>query len=93
MKLLYADDNPIARSYVARGLSDRGFKIDVASDGISGLASAQTGTYDLLILDVAMPGIDGFELVRRLRSDGIETPVLFLSARGEARDRIRGLDL
>ena len=93
MKLLYVDDNPIARSYIERGLSDRGFTVDEASDGTAGLARAQTGAYDLLILDVAMPGIDGFELVRRLRSEGIQTPVLFLSSRAEARDRIRGLDL
>lgn len=93
MKILYVEDNPTACEYVEKGLSERGHSVDVALDGPQGLERAQVGAYDLLILDVMLPGLDGFELLRRLRDSGTDTPALFLSARVEAGDRIRGLNL
>jgi len=93
LKVLYVEDHPAALDYIRKGLSEQGFSVDTAADGVEGLALAQTGPYDLLILDVMLPGLDGFGLLRELRRQGIETPALFLSARGEASDRIRGLNL
>ena len=93
MRLLYVEDDPTARDFVTRGLLHRGFAVDPVDDGPAGLQHALAGSYDLLILDVMMPGLDGFSLVRRLRAAKIATPVLFLSARADATDRIRGLDL
>jgi two-component system OmpR family response regulator len=93
MRILYVEDDPRAREYIQKGLAENGFQAEVASDGEAGLARALSETYDLLILDVMLPGRDGLALLKELRERGIETPVLFLSARGEASDRIRGLNL
>jgi two-component system copper resistance phosphate regulon response regulator CusR len=92
-RILYVDDNPTAREYVHKGLSERGFSVDVACDGQQGLDLARAGPYDFLIVDVMLPRLDGFELLRRLREAGVETPILFLSVRGEPGDRIEGLNL
>ena len=93
MKILYVEDDPTAREYIQRGLKERGFVVDVAADGRSGLERAHGGAYDLILLDVMLPERDGFEILRSLRAAGIETPVLFLSARGEVSDRVQGLNL
>jgi DNA-binding response OmpR family regulator len=93
MKILYVEDDPTARSYIQRGLAESGFEVDVADDGTRGYELASTGAYDLLLLDVMLPGRDGFEILRTLRDDGIDTPALFLSARSEVADRIHGLNL
>jgi len=93
MKILYVEDDPTARSYIRRGLAESGFDVDVAGDGARGLELASSGAYDLLLLDVMLPERDGFELLRSLREDGISTPALFLTARSEVADRIRGLNL
>jgi len=93
VKILYVEDDPTARSYIRRGLTESGFAVDVAEDGARGLELASTGAYDLLLLDVNLPERDGFELLRSLRDDGVTTPALFLSARSEVADRIRGLNL
>jgi len=93
MKILYVEDDRTARQYIHKGLSESGFAVDVAEDGERGLELAASGAYDLLVLDVMLPERDGFELLRQLREDGIATPALFLSARGEVADRIRGLNL
>ena len=66
--------------------------MDVSNDGVSGLDNALSGSYDLLVLDVMLPGLDGFALLQRLRSTGSRLPVLMLTARGELSDRVRGLD-
>jgi len=93
MKLLYVEDDPIARQYIERGLRENGFSVDVAEDGARGLALALSGGYDLLLLDVNLPERDGFALLRAVRDAGLRTPALFLSARGDVSDRVRGLDL
>jgi two-component system copper resistance phosphate regulon response regulator CusR len=93
MRILYVEDNPTACEYVRKGLGERGFHVDVAMTGPKGFERAHSEPYDLLVLDVMLPGYDGFELLRRLRAQGIDTPVIFLSARLEPRDRITGLNL
>jgi DNA-binding response OmpR family regulator len=93
MRILYVEDDPTAREYLQRGLREHGYRVDVEADGDAGYARAREIGYDLLLLDVTLPGRDGFDLLRALREAGVVTPVLFLSARGEVTDRIRGLDL
>ncbi len=92
MRILVVEDNrAIARSLV-RMLEARKFAADVASDGPSGLDQLLRGTYDLAVVDVMLPGIDGFELARRARGDGVQTPILMLTARDGVEDRIAGLE-
>lgn len=93
MKVLYVEDDEISRTYVQEGLARHGLVVDVAKNGTAGLDRASTGAYDVIVLDVMLPDFDGFELLRRMRSSGIDTPAIFLSARGEVTDRIHGLDL
>jgi DNA-binding response OmpR family regulator len=93
VKILYVEDDPTARSYIRRGLTESGFAVDVAEDGARGLELASSGSYDLLLLDVMLPERDGFDLLQHLREEGVATPALFLSARSEVSDRIRGLNL
>lgn len=93
MRVLYVEDDPTAEAYIARGLSEQGYEVEVAPDGDRGLARALEVDYDLLVLDVMLPGRDGFDVLRELRARGITTPVIFLSARGEVGDRVTGLDL
>jgi DNA-binding response OmpR family regulator len=93
MKVLYVEDDDISRDYVQQGLARHGLVVDVAKNGTVGFEHAKTGVYDVIVLDVMLPDFDGFELLGRLRSSGIDTPTIFLSARGEVGDRIQGLDL
>ncbi len=93
MQILYVEDNPTACEYVRKGLAERGFQVDIATTGPAGLEKAQAHSYDLVVLDVMLPGFDGFVLLRRLRALGLDMPVIFLSARIEPRDRITGLNL
>lgn len=93
MKILYVEDDPTAQEYIERGLTEHGYAVEVASDGPSGLERALGGVHDVLVLDVMLPGMDGYEVLRRVRERGIRTPAIFLSARGEVGDRVRGLDL
>lgn len=93
MHILYVEDDPVARQFVAKALRRHGFVVDVAADDDVGFQRAVYGSYDLVLLDVMLPDADGFEVLRELRELGIETPVLFLSARGDVSDRIQGLDL
>jgi two-component system OmpR family response regulator len=93
VRILYVEDDAIAREYIRRGLSEHGYTVDVACDGSEGLELAVAGEYQLVILDVGLPALHGFDLLRELRARGRSTPVLFLSARGEVQDRVRGLNL
>jgi DNA-binding response OmpR family regulator len=93
VKILYVEDDPIAREFVCTGLRRSGYTVDVAADDDVGFVRAAFGSYDLVVLDVMLPDADGFEVLQELRGLGVETPVLFLSARGDVSDRIRGLDL
>jgi two-component system copper resistance phosphate regulon response regulator CusR len=93
VRTLYVEDQPTTREYISRGLAEQGIAVDTAQDGTEALGLALRGGYDLLILDVMLPGLDGFELLKEIRCQGVDTPVLFLSARSEPCDRIRGLNL
>lgn len=93
MKILYVEDDPVAREFVSKGLRRNGHVVDVAPDDDTGFQRAAFSHYDLILLDVMLPDADGFQVLHELRELGVSTPVLFLSARGEVSDRIRGLDL
>jgi DNA-binding response OmpR family regulator len=93
MNLLYVEDDPDAQQYVAKGLEERGYRVEVAGDGHRGVELGTGGAFDLIILDVSLPDQDGFDVLRSLRAAGVGTPVLFLSARGQVPDRVRGLEL
>jgi two-component system copper resistance phosphate regulon response regulator CusR len=93
VKLLYVEDDPAAQQYIYKGLGEHGFLVEVVSDGASGLERGTRGAYDLIILDVMLPDMEGYDVLRRLRQAGVQTPVLFLSARSAVGDRVRGLEL
>ena len=93
MKILVVEDEPKTGDYLKQGLSEAGFMADLARDGIDGLHMALTEAYDLAVLDVQLPGIDGWEVLRRIRKSGKDTPVLFLTARDAVEDRVKGLEL
>ncbi|HEX8980592.1 MAG TPA: heavy metal response regulator transcription factor [Parasulfuritortus sp.] len=93
MKLLIVEDEPKTGEYIRRGLTEAGFVVDRADDGRDGLDLAMTGGYDLVILDVMLPGLSGWEILKALRAAGHELPVLFLTARDQIEDRVRGLEL
>jgi len=88
--LLVEDDTTIA-AFVEKGLRETGFAVEVASDGRDGLQLALTGPFDLAIVDVMLPGMDGLALIDTLRARGVKTPVLILSAKRSVDDRVRGL--
>ena len=93
MKLLVVDDEPAALSFLRRGLSEEGFAVDVASDAHEAERAVALNRYDAIILDIMLPGGDGFDLCRRWRAAGVGTPILFLTARDDVADRVRGLRL
>jgi two-component system, OmpR family, copper resistance phosphate regulon response regulator CusR len=93
MKILFVEDDPTTRELMEKGLCRRGYVVDMAEDGEEGLRRALSSQYDLAILDVMLPGHDGFWVVSEMRRAGLKTPVLFLSARAEVSDRVHGLDL
>ncbi len=93
MKLLLVEDDVRTAQAVRRGLVEAGFVVDVAHDGRDGLACALGESYEALILDVMLPGCDGWTFVRTLRQEGSRTPVLYLSALDSVEDRVKGLTL
>jgi len=88
--LVVEDDHSIA-GFIAGGLRQEGFAVDVAEDGVAGLELARAGPYDAAVVDVMLPRLDGLSLVTALRHAGVATPVLFLSARHSVDDRVKGL--
>lgn len=92
MHILLVEDEPKAGDYLRRGLTESGFVVDWVQTGTDGLHQATTGDYDLIVLDVMLPGMDGWQVVRQLRKTH-QTPVLFLTARDEVEDRVKGLEL
>ena len=90
MRLLVVEDETRLADYLRKGLGESGYVVDVVHDGIDGLHYALEGSYDLVILDVMLPGKDGFEVLAGLRARR-RTPVLMLTARGKVEDRVRGL--
>jgi two-component system, OmpR family, response regulator len=91
MRILVVEDEPDLLRALAKALREEGYAVDVAEDGDVGLQKAEGTDYDAIVLDVMLPVIDGFELLRRLRLTK-STPVLILTARGKSGDRVRGLD-
>jgi two-component system OmpR family response regulator len=90
--LLIEDDQTIA-DFVVRGLKEAGFVVDRAAEGVEGLSLARDGRYDVAIVDLMLPGLDGMTIIQALRRDGIRTPVLILSARQAVNDRVSGLEI
>jgi len=92
MRILLVEDEPSAAAMLAKGLREEAYAVDMAADGESALAQAFVNDYDLIILDVVLPGKDGFTVCRELRSNDLTAPVLMLTARDAVEDRVEGLD-
>lgn len=92
MKILVIEDEPSAATYLRQGLTESGYAVEVAANGTDGLHAAVNGDHDLIVLDVMLPGIDGFAVLSALRSSR-QTPVLMLTARGRTDDKVKGFDL
>jgi heavy metal response regulator len=92
VRVLVVEDEPGIAQFVRQGLSEAGYAVDVARDGREGLDYALSAEYDLLILDILLPMMDGLCLLRELRNQGIKAPVLLLTARDRIEDRVTGLD-
>ena len=93
VKILIVEDEAKAGEYLRQGLQEAGFTVDWKTTGTDGLHAAKEGDYDLLILDVMLPELNGWQVLQQLRQDGHEVPVLFLTARDEVEDRVKGLEL
>jgi two-component system copper resistance phosphate regulon response regulator CusR len=93
MRILVVEDEPAAAAVLSKGLREHAYAVDVAADGSSALEQASVSDYDLVVLDVLMPGINGLEVCRRLRAEGVTAPILMLTARGEPDQRVEGLDV
>ena len=93
MKILIVEDETKTGDYLKQGLTEAGFVVDLARNGIDGLHLALTEAHDLVILDVMLPGMDGWQVLQAVRRAGKEVPVLFLTARDEVDDRVHGLEL
>ena len=92
MRILVVEDN-VSLLHSIRDILEKNFSVDIASDGEEGIFLARQNIYDAIILDVMLPDIDGFSILKKLRGDKINTPVMFLTARDSIEDRVKGLDL
>jgi len=92
VRVLIAEDDPGVQRFVAKGLKEQAYAVDAVATGPEALEQAEINSYDLIILDVMLPGLSGFEVCRRLRESGLKIPVLMLTARDAVEDRIAGLD-
>ena len=93
VKLLVVEDEPKTATYLKKGFTESGFSVQVAMDGNEGLFKVQQEAFDLIILDVMLPGRSGWSVLETLRGEGNTTPVLFLTARDAVPDRVKGLEL
>jgi two-component system copper resistance phosphate regulon response regulator CusR len=93
VRILIIEDEKKTAAFLAKGLREADFKVDNAKDGETGLELARATRYDLLVIDVMLPKKDGWTIVAELRSRGVQTPILFLTARDSIRDRVKGLEL
>ncbi len=91
MRLLIVEDDKEAASWLAKGLREAGHVVDVADDGDQGLEMALGASHDVLLVDRMLPKLDGLSLIRKLREEGVDSPVLILSALGDVDERVRGL--
>ena len=92
LTVLIVEDEPTTIEFLRTGLTYEGYRVDVASNGKDGLSKALNENCDLIILDVMLPDLDGFEVCRRLRASGCDVPIIMLTARQEIPDRVKGLD-
>jgi DNA-binding response OmpR family regulator len=92
MRVLLVEDDRELADYVRRALEEEHYSVTMCFDGSSGLKAIQTATFDLLVLDVMLPTLDGFQLTRRARLEGVQAPILFLTGRDAPEDIVRGLD-
>jgi len=92
MRILVIEDNPKMAAMIQKGLGEQGHNVDIALRGHDGQDRAATGAYDLIILDIMLPDVDGVEVCRNLRRSGLDKPILLLTALSETRDKILGLD-
>ena len=93
MKILIVEDEKKTGEYLKQGLAEAGFIVDLVANGVDGMHLAQTEPYDLLVLDVMLPGLDGWGVLKAIRAAGKNMPVLFLTARDQVEDRVKGLEL
>ena len=93
MKILIVEDETKTGDYLKQGLGESGFVADLVRNGVDGLHLASSGDYDLLILDVMLPGLTGWQILESLRRNGKQMPVLFLTAKDQVEDRVKGLEL
>ncbi|MFP4094249.1 MAG: response regulator transcription factor [Cyclobacteriaceae bacterium] len=92
-RILIVEDEPSMRMGLEDNLLYEGYQVDIASEGNTGLAKIREQTYDLVILDVMLPGISGFDICKTVRKEGIKTPIILLTAKGEEIDKVLGLEL
>ncbi|SFH68202.1 two-component system, OmpR family, copper resistance phosphate regulon response regulator CusR [Collimonas sp. OK307] len=93
IKILLVEDQQTAANYISKGLREEGMAVDIANNGPDGLHFLLTNDYDVAILDIMLPGLDGWSILETARRAGRQTPILFLTARDEINDRVRGLEL
>jgi len=93
MRILIVEDEPKTGEYLRQGLTEAGYQVDWLQDGQAGLGQALTGEYELLVLDIMLPGLSGWEVLQAIRERGGSMPVLFLTARDQVEERVRGLEL
>ncbi|WP_372882906.1 heavy metal response regulator transcription factor [Psychromonas sp.] len=93
MRLLIVEDEQKTGEYLTKGLTESSFRVDLAINGIDGLHQAMSEEYDLIVLDVMLPKLNGWQVLQTLRSSKIDTPVLMLTARDQIEDRVKGLEL
>jgi len=93
MRILIVEDDTRMAELLRRGLTQDRHSVDVAADGLTGLQRARSQAYDTIVLDVMLPGLDGIGVARRLRTGGVQTPILMLTARDSVPDIVRGLDI
>src|SRR5271165_3858992 len=93
MRVLLAEDDPLLRDGICEGLRQHGFQVDSTQDGSAAEREAVRGIYDAIVLDLGLPRLDGLQVLRNVRSHGLTTPILVLTARDAVPQRIQGLDL
>jgi two-component system, OmpR family, alkaline phosphatase synthesis response regulator PhoP len=91
-KILFAEDDPLIGTMVKMNFESEGYLVEWLTDGITALAAGKSGVYDLLVFDIMMPGLDGLELLSRLRQHGVDTPALILTAREDTPSKVKALD-